>query len=114
MKHDPIYILDANVFIEAKNRYYAFDIVPAFWDNLILHSAKGSIKCIDRIKEQLEEGKDELAKWIAGGHLAKHTFVDSGIDEVIKSYQEVISWVQANTQAGFSSLMCVAISTFDA
>ena len=24
-------LLDANVFIEAKNRYYAFDIHPGFW-----------------------------------------------------------------------------------
>ncbi len=27
-----MYLLDANVFIDAKNRYYGFDIVPAFWD----------------------------------------------------------------------------------
>ena len=26
------YLLDANVFIEAKNRYYGFDFCPAFWD----------------------------------------------------------------------------------
>ncbi len=25
------YLLDANVFIEAKNLYYAFDICPGFW-----------------------------------------------------------------------------------
>ncbi|MCG7301294.1 DUF4411 family protein [Brevibacterium ravenspurgense] len=27
-----MYLLDANVLIEAKNRYYAFDIAPGFWD----------------------------------------------------------------------------------
>ncbi|PMD04330.1 DUF4411 family protein, partial [Brevibacterium paucivorans] len=26
-----MYLLDANVLIEAKNRYYAFDIAPGFW-----------------------------------------------------------------------------------
>ena len=26
------YLLDSNVFIEAKNRYYAFDICPGFWE----------------------------------------------------------------------------------
>lgn len=25
------YLIDANVLIEAKNRYYAFDIAPGFW-----------------------------------------------------------------------------------
>lgn len=29
------YLLDANVFIEAKNRYYGFDFCPAFWNWLI-------------------------------------------------------------------------------
>lgn len=27
-----MYLLDANVFIEAKNRYYGFDLAPGFWD----------------------------------------------------------------------------------
>ena len=26
------YLLDANVFIEAKRRHYGFDFCPAFWD----------------------------------------------------------------------------------
>mgnify|MGYP006298525777 CR=1 FL=1 len=29
------YLLDANVFIEAKNRYYGMDFCPAFWDWLL-------------------------------------------------------------------------------
>ena len=28
-------ILDANAFIEPKNRFYAFDICPGFWDFVI-------------------------------------------------------------------------------
>lgn len=35
MDDDPVYLLDSNVFMEAKNRYYAFDIVPGFWQALI-------------------------------------------------------------------------------
>jgi hypothetical protein len=26
------YVLDANIFIEAKQRYYGLDFCPAFWD----------------------------------------------------------------------------------
>lgn len=26
-----MHLVDANVLIEAKNRYYAFDIAPGFW-----------------------------------------------------------------------------------
>ena len=27
-----MYLLDTNVFIEAKNRYYSFDLAPGFWE----------------------------------------------------------------------------------
>lgn len=29
------YLLDANVFIQAKNLHYGFDFCPAFWDWLV-------------------------------------------------------------------------------
>ena len=31
MRAPVVYVLDANVFIEAARRYYAFDLVPRFW-----------------------------------------------------------------------------------
>jgi len=37
------YLIDANVFIEAKNRYYGFDICPAFRDWLIAANADGKL-----------------------------------------------------------------------
>ena len=30
-----IYLLDANVFIEAAKHYYAFDLVGSFWNELV-------------------------------------------------------------------------------
>jgi hypothetical protein len=30
------FVLDANVFIEAHRRYYAFDIAPLFWTMVIM------------------------------------------------------------------------------
>jgi hypothetical protein len=37
------YLLDANVFIQAKNSYYGFDICPAFWEWIDQKSAEGVI-----------------------------------------------------------------------
>lgn len=31
----PPYLIDSNAFIESKNRYYAFDICPGFWDFMV-------------------------------------------------------------------------------
>lgn len=58
-----MYLLDANVFIEAKNRYYAFDLAPGFWQWLDADSAAGEIGSIDEVGAELKRGNDDLAQW---------------------------------------------------
>ena len=38
-----VYLVDANVLIEAKNRYYSFSIFPGFWDAIVWHAGSGSV-----------------------------------------------------------------------
>lgn len=57
------YLLDANVFIQAKNAYYGFDICPGFWDWLDQAHAHHRIASIDRIGDELKAGSDQLAAW---------------------------------------------------
>lgn len=57
------YLLDANVFIQAKNLHYAFDICPGFWDWLVQANEKGRVFSIERIANELESGDDELSVW---------------------------------------------------
>ena len=59
-----VYVLDANVFIEASRRYYAFDLVPKFWEILVEYASNGRILSIDRIRKELGRGKDDLAAWV--------------------------------------------------
>jgi len=35
MSERPVYVLDANMCIEAAQRYYAFDLAPGFWQALL-------------------------------------------------------------------------------
>lgn len=90
------YVLDANVFIEAARRYYAFDLAPPFWESLVQHAANGRIYSIDRVKQELERGKDELATWATSQF--NNAFASTDEEDVIESYSEVISWVQAQDQ----------------
>ena len=60
MPTDKRYLLDANVFIEAKRRYYAFDLCPGYWECLVWHHRAASIQSVDRVKVELERGADEL------------------------------------------------------
>ena len=57
------YLLDANVFIEAKRRHYGFDFCPAFWGWLVHANEGGRVFSIERVGLELRAGADELAEW---------------------------------------------------
>ena len=56
-------MLDANVFISAKNLHYGFDFCPAFWDWLVRANTQGRVFSIERIGGELKAGDDQLAEW---------------------------------------------------
>lgn len=58
-----MFLVDTNVLIEAKNRYYAFDIAPGFWHWLENAYSRGVVGSIERVREELLQGKDELSDW---------------------------------------------------
>ena len=60
-----MYLVDSNVFIEAKNRYYGFDIAPGFWDWLDGTHAAATACSIEPVRVELVAGDDELATWAA-------------------------------------------------
>ena len=41
------YLLDANVFMSAKNLHYGLDFCPAFWDWLIRENRAGKVFSIE-------------------------------------------------------------------
>lgn len=57
------YLLDANVFISAKNLHYGFDFCPAFWDWLLHKNAEGVVFSIERVGDEITAGNDALADW---------------------------------------------------
>jgi len=60
------YLLDANVFIQAKNLQYGFDFCPAFWDWLTQAHGAGKLRSIRQVGDELTAGADELATWAEG------------------------------------------------
>lgn len=59
------YVLDANVFIQAKNLHYGLDFCPAFWEWLINSNAAGQVFSIEKVGDEIEAGGDELSAWAA-------------------------------------------------
>ncbi len=91
------YVLDANIFIEAKRRYYRFDLCPGFWESLVWQHGQGTVWSIDRVRDELEDGKDDLAAWVKA-HVPAACFVDTKVPDVIKEYALVNGWVHAQPQ----------------
>jgi hypothetical protein len=59
------YLLDANVFIQAKNLHYGFDFCPAFWEWLIVNNMAKRVFSIEKVGDEIEAGGDDLATWVA-------------------------------------------------
>jgi hypothetical protein len=58
-----IYWIDAGVLITAKNRHYAFNLVPKFWPWLYGQLEVGTIRMPSMSFQELIIGNDDLAKW---------------------------------------------------
>ncbi len=94
MSQSTKYLLDANVFIEAKKRYYDFDLCPGFWEALDLHCQNGLVCSIDRIKDEIVKGNVPLATRVT---LAGFRLPSNNVS-VLEWYGKFQSWVQSEVQ----------------
>jgi hypothetical protein len=57
------YLIDADVLIEAKDRHYAFDFCPGFWDWILQQHALKVVFSVKAVGDELKAGNDQLAAW---------------------------------------------------
>lgn len=53
-----MYVLDTNVFIDAANAYYAFDLAPGYWDFLVQLFDSHHAVSIKSVYDELGEAGD--------------------------------------------------------
>lgn len=90
------YIFDTNVLITAKNTYYAFDVVPGFWQCLDEFVKRGVVASIDKVKMELDRSKDELTQWV-DEHIS-NAFKSTDSVDVVREYRKIIPWVNSQEQ----------------
>lgn len=91
------YLLDANTFIEAKDRYYGFDICPGYWSSLLVQHDARRLFSIDRIADELNEQDDTVKQWIENE--VPDTFFKKTEDQaVIDKFEELVNWVYSQPQ----------------
>ena len=91
---DRQYIIDANILITASRQLYPFDIMPGFWTQL-LEKGENKLVLLDKVKEEIYQGSDELADWLQQNEQA---FVQKDMNDnlVVAAYGQVIQSVMDN------------------
>lgn len=85
-----MYLIDANVFIEAKNKYYNMSFCPAFWDWLLRGCAGQQIFSIHGIYNELINGNDELKTWSMEN---RHFFLPMSDEDTQRNLSAVAAYV---------------------
>lgn len=87
------FLIDSNSFMAPYRQYYAFDLIPTYWDELSKRTESGRLVLLDMVKAEIDKGEDDLAVWIGkqtGFKICNHV-----TPEIISKYQDVLQYVQS-------------------
>jgi hypothetical protein len=101
------YLLDANVFIQAKNLHYGLDFCPAFWDWLIEGNAAKKVFSIEKVGDEILAGGDQLADWAS--HRGPDFFLKPD-PKLLAALRSVSAWAtsQSYEPAAVNTFLLVA------
>ena len=87
-----MYLLDANIFITAKNDAYGLDFCPAFWDWLLQSHSRELLGSIDAVKNELLDRQDELTRW---AREAPADFFQQPTSSVLEVLKQITNHIEA-------------------
>ncbi len=91
------YLIDSNVFIQAKNFHYRFEFCIGFWQWLQHAHQAGLVYSIDRVHRELNDGyvDDPVRVW--ANTLPKSFFIPDTKDGIVmQAYRQVMQWNVSN------------------
>ncbi len=93
-----LYVPDTSVFTQAAKVYYAFDIAPAFWRQIVEQAEKEHLHSIDRVHNEILRYKeiDKLMEW-ANSEFSPHFYSTEAAD-ILEVYASIMRWAQEQTQ----------------
>lgn len=86
------FLIDSNTFMTPYRQYYAFDLVPTYWNKITKCADSGRLILLDMVKNEIDKGADDLSDWLSsqtGFLICNHIS-----PEIIGKYQEVLQYVQ--------------------
>jgi hypothetical protein len=105
------YAVDTNVFIEAKNRYYPFDMPPGrwFWDLMDRAATAGIVGSAKRMREELLPANDELTAWAKSHDDSVWIPPDTS---VLDNVRKLVTWAQDRVGPRPGDLLQAAVDEF--
>jgi len=91
------YVLDANAFIQAKRRFYGLDFCPGYWQALVWYQRRERLCSIDRVRDELLRGGDDLSEWVRD-QFGNAAFAATSTSEVADVFRQMLEWVMAQAQ----------------
>lgn len=91
------YIIDSSCFIEASRVHNPLDVALSFWNEIKKLAEQGRIFSIDKVKDELIQGNDELSSWVTSS-IPSSFFLDTTDTDVINAYAKLMRWSSSSTQ----------------
>lgn len=86
-------LFDTNSFIAPFNQYYAPDIVPSYWNQLLANSS--NIIVLDKVRDEIYRGGDGLSEWLKS-NIDRFEVVSTNNLQIINVYGQVIQYIAGN------------------
>lgn len=87
------YLIDSDVFIQAKNMHYGFDFCPAFWEWLIQENRTGKVASIEKVADEIFKKDNELKAWAKA---RSEGFFLKSDETVATKFEAVRDWAENN------------------
>lgn len=87
------FLIDANTLMSAARLYYAYDLLPSFWEVFGNKIKEGNVILLDFVKDEINKGEDELQRWVMErqNDFQCCNHVDP---EIISKYADIMRYIQ--------------------
>lgn len=86
------FLLDSSSFVTPFRFYYAFDLIPAYWERLRKCVEDQRVILLDLVKDEIDKGEDELTDWI---HERDFAVCNHVTIPIVNKYQEILRYVES-------------------
>lgn len=114
-----LYLLDANVLIDANRDYYPLERVPEFWNWLHHAAAAGNLKVPREIYDEITAGNGDLVDWLKQSYIKQNLIFDEDpepdlVDRVVsRGYAADLSDLEVNKLGRDPFLIAYALAKPD-